>query len=136
MPTVPLPLSIAHLAPGIYVDEVDPGSSEIPAITSETARAALDQLCQQKLARFVFEENRYQTWKRIVQNIQDILATLWIKDTPLGRTAREAFFIRCDMSTTSEALRYGTLICLVGMALVKPSEFVTFRICIRFAPRP
>ncbi|MBK8277232.1 MAG: hypothetical protein IPK92_15800 [Nitrospira sp.] len=60
-----------------------------------------------------------------------------MKDTIRGRSAQEAFFLRCDHTTmTQSEIGNGLLICDVGMAPVNPSEFVVFRILIRFAPRP
>ena len=47
----------------------------------------------------------------------------------LGSSAKEAFFVRCDRSTmTQNDLDNGRLICLVGVAVLKPAEFVIFRI--------
>jgi hypothetical protein len=47
----------------------------------------------------------------------------------LGTTPQQAFFVRCDRSTMSQAdLDNGRLICLVGVAAIKPAEFVIFRI--------
>jgi len=47
----------------------------------------------------------------------------------LGSTPDEAFFVRCDATTmTVEDLANGRLICEVGVAPVRPAEFVIFRI--------
>ena len=47
----------------------------------------------------------------------------------LGSSAKEAFFVRCDRSTmTQYNLDNGQLICLIGVAALKPAEFVIFRI--------
>ena len=47
----------------------------------------------------------------------------------LGSEPKEAFFVRCDRSTmTQNDLDNGRLICLIGVAVVKPAEFVIFRI--------
>ena len=49
--------------------------------------------------------------------------------TLLGATTDEAFFVRCDRSTmTQNDLDNGRLICLIGVAILKPAEFVIFRI--------
>ena len=46
-----------------------------------------------------------------------------------GRKPEEGFFVRCDASTmTQNDLDNGRLICLIGVAAVKPAEFVIFRI--------
>ena len=45
----------------------------------------------------------------------------------LGTTAKDAYFVRCDRSTmTQNDLDIGRLVCLVGVAVVRPAEFVTF----------
>jgi phage tail sheath protein FI len=46
-----------------------------------------------------------------------------------GRTKEEAYFVRCDRTTMTQAdIDNGRLICLIGVAPVKPAEFVIFRI--------
>jgi hypothetical protein len=46
-----------------------------------------------------------------------------------GRKPDEAFFVKCDRSTmTQDDLDQGRLICVVGVAVVRPAEFVIFRI--------
>ncbi|MGH8721971.1 MAG: phage tail sheath family protein, partial [Burkholderiales bacterium] len=53
----------------------------------------------------------------------------WRGGALLGATAELAFFVRCDRSTMSQFdLDNGRLICEVGIALIKPAEFVIFRI--------
>jgi phage tail sheath protein FI len=47
----------------------------------------------------------------------------------MGTTADEAFFVKCDRTTmTQDDIDNGRLICLIGIAPVKPAEFVIFRI--------
>ena len=47
----------------------------------------------------------------------------------LGTSPDEAYFVRCDRSTmTQNDLDNGRLICLIGVAIIKPAEFVIFRI--------
>ena len=46
-----------------------------------------------------------------------------------GATAAEAFFVKCDITTmTQDDIDNGRLICVIGIAPVKPAEFVIFRI--------
>jgi phage tail sheath protein FI len=46
-----------------------------------------------------------------------------------GATPEEAFFVKCDRTTmTQDDIDNGRLICLIGVAPVKPAEFVVFRI--------
>jgi hypothetical protein len=47
----------------------------------------------------------------------------------LGSRPDEAFFVKCDPSTmTQEDIDNGRLVCEVGVATIKPAEFVIFRI--------
>ena len=54
---------------------------------------------------------------------------LWRDGMLLGDTPEEAYFVRCDRTTmTQNDLDNGRLICLVGLAPVKPAEFVIFQV--------
>jgi phage tail sheath protein FI len=47
----------------------------------------------------------------------------------MGSKPADAFFVRCDRSTmTQNDLDNGRMICLVGVALLRPAEFIIFRI--------
>lgn len=127
----------APVAPGIYVDEIDPGGPDMPAVTRELVRASLEQICERELAEFVYEENTPKTRAQLTATLRGHLVMRWAKDQLKGRSAQEALFLRCDHTTTTQTdLDTGFLICEVGMAPVNPSEFVVFRMLIRFAPRP
>lgn len=77
----------------------------------------------------VFEPNGERLWANIRQTITDFLYNEWVSGALLGATTEEAFFVRCDRSTmTQNDLDNGRLVCLIGIALVKPAEFVIFRI--------
>lgn len=77
----------------------------------------------------VFEPNNERLWANIRETIGNFLFSEWQQGALLGETAREAFFVRCDRSTMDQnALDNGRLICLIGVAAVKPAEFVIFRI--------
>lgn len=77
----------------------------------------------------VFEPNGERLWANVRQTIADFLYNEWRNGALLGSSVEEAFFVRCDRSTmTQNDLDNGRLICLVGVALIKPAEFVIFRI--------
>jgi len=77
----------------------------------------------------VFEPNGEPLWANVRQTISDFLYNEWRGGALLGSSTEEAFFVRCDRSTmTQNDLDNGRLICLIGVALVKPAEFVIFRI--------
>lgn len=132
-PTFPMN---ARLAPGIYVDEIDPGPLDMPAVTRELVRVSLAHICERELAWVVSEENTPETRAQLIEILRGHLVMRWAKDAIKGRTAQEAFFLRCDHTTTAQSdFDNGILICEVGMAPVNPSEFMVFRVLIRFAPR-
>jgi hypothetical protein len=77
----------------------------------------------------VFEPNGERLWANVRQTISDFLYNEWRSGALLGTTPEEAYFVRCDRSTmTQNDLDNGRLICLIGVAIIKPAEFVIFRI--------
>jgi phage tail sheath protein FI len=77
----------------------------------------------------VFEPNDEPLWAQIRQSVTGFLTTQWRIGALQGTTAAEAFFVVCDRTTMSQDdIDNGRLICQVGIAPVKPAEFVIFRI--------
>ena len=77
----------------------------------------------------VFEPNDQLLWSAIRRDIRAYLTTVWRSGALFGRTAEEAFYVKCDEETNPKALRdLGYCIIEVGIAPVKPAEFVVFRI--------
>ena len=77
----------------------------------------------------VFENNGPRLWANIRETISGFLYNEWKSGSLLGANPDEAFFVRCDRTTmTQNDLDNGRLICLVGVAVLKPAEFVVFRI--------
>lgn len=77
----------------------------------------------------VFENNGDPLWANIRRTVEDFLFNEWKSGALLGLKPEEAYFVRCDRTTmTQNDLDNGRLICLVGVAVVKPAEFVIFRI--------
>ncbi|WP_213043428.1 hypothetical protein [Nitrospira defluvii] len=109
----------------------------MPAVMRELVRALLEQICECELVGLVYEENSLETRAQLIATLRGHLVMRWAKDFLKGRSVQEALFLRCDHTTTTQTdLDSGFLICEVGMAPVNPSEFVVFRMLIRFAPRP
>jgi phage tail sheath protein FI len=68
-------------------------------------------------------------WMRVRQAISDFLTGVWRSGALQGRTADEAFFVRCGRDTmTQDDIVNGRLICEIGVAPVRPAEFVIIRI--------
>jgi phage tail sheath protein FI len=77
----------------------------------------------------VFDINADPTWRRVVRSVSDFLTGLWRDGVLQGDTKDEAFFVRCDNTTMTQAdIDAGRLICVIGIAPVKPAEFVIFQI--------
>lgn len=77
----------------------------------------------------VFEPNNEQLWARVRQTIKNFLTAVWEDGALMGTSPEEAFFVKCDRSTmTQNDIDNGRLICEIGVAPVKPAEFVIFRI--------
>lgn len=76
----------------------------------------------------VFEPNGEPTWIRLRAAIEAFLYNEWRNGTMLGTKPDDAFFVRCDRSTmTQNDLDNGKLVCLIGVAPLKPAEFIIFR---------
>ncbi|WP_148572917.1 phage tail sheath family protein [Nocardioides caldifontis] len=77
----------------------------------------------------VFEPNDEALWARVRRTITAFLVNEWRKGALFGRTPDEAFYVKCDSETNpSEGIDAGQLVCEVGVAPVKPAEFVVFRL--------
>ena len=77
----------------------------------------------------VFEPNDPRLWARVIDTIRLFLRGQWRLGALFGRTEEEAFFITCDETTMSQDdILNGRLICEIGIAPVRPAEFVIFRI--------
>jgi len=61
--------------------------------------------------------------------VNQFLTGVWRGGALMGTKAEEAFFVKCDRTTmTQDDIDNGRLICVIGIAPVKPAEFVIFRI--------
>jgi hypothetical protein len=77
----------------------------------------------------VFEPNEYKLWTSIRTSVTEFLTRVWRDGALFGRTPQEAFFVKCDEETNPPDVRNaGQVVALVGVAPVKPAEFVVFRI--------
>ena len=77
----------------------------------------------------VFEPNSTELWDRVTRTIETFLSTCWRDGALAGSTPSEAFFVECGPTTmTQDDIDNGRLICQIGIAPVKPAEFVIFRI--------
>ena len=77
----------------------------------------------------VFEPNDLDLWARVRRDVRAFLRVVWSSGALFGATPDEAFFVKCDVETNPHELRdLGQLNIYIGMAPVKPAEFVIFHI--------
>ena len=77
----------------------------------------------------VFENNNQRLWSNVRLTIEDFLYNEWKSNHLMGENPKKAYFVRCDRSTmTQNDIDNGRLICHIGVAPVRPAEFVIFRI--------
>jgi uncharacterized protein len=77
----------------------------------------------------LFEPNGLSLWSAVRHTIEDFLVQQWKSGALVGVKPEEAFFVKCDHTTMTQSdIDSGRLICLVGVAPVRPAEFVIFRI--------
>ena len=77
----------------------------------------------------VFEPNDLNLWQRVKRTINAFLTRTWRDGALFGAIPAEAFYVKCDAETNPpEVIDAGQLVVEVGIAPVKPAEFVIFRI--------
>lgn len=77
----------------------------------------------------VFEPNAEPLWARVRRSIANFLTVVWRNGALEGTSVEEAFFVKCDRETMTQTdIDNGRLICQIGIAPVKPAEFVIIRI--------
>ena len=81
------------------------------------------------LAWVVFEPNDNSLWAKVTRDVNSFLKVVWRNGALFGVTPEQAFYVKCDEELNPREIRdLGQLIIEVGMAPVKPAEFVIFRI--------
>jgi phage tail sheath protein FI len=77
----------------------------------------------------VFEPNDQRLWGRVKRTINAFLIRVWRDGALFGATPDQAFFVKCDAENNPPEVRdAGQLVVDIGIAPVKPAEFVVFRI--------
>ncbi len=77
----------------------------------------------------VFEPNGEALWANVRSTVEDFLFNEWRLGHLLGASPKAAYFVRCDRSTmTQNDIDNGRLVCEIGVAPLRPAEFVVFRI--------
>lgn len=77
----------------------------------------------------VFEPNSPELWAKIRRNVTAFLMTVWRSGALFGNTPEQAFYVKCDEETNPPELRdRGQVVTEIGVAMVKPAEFVIFHL--------
>ncbi|MEU6126961.1 phage tail sheath subtilisin-like domain-containing protein [Streptomyces sp. NPDC047123] len=77
----------------------------------------------------VFEPNDHALWARIRRNVSAFLVNEWRSGALFGQRPEDAFYVKCDEETNPpESVDLGRVVCEIGIAPVKPAEFVVFRL--------
>ncbi|MEU1184495.1 phage tail sheath subtilisin-like domain-containing protein [Streptomyces sp. NPDC005820] len=77
----------------------------------------------------VFEPNDHALWARIRRNVSAFLVNEWRSGALFGAKPEDAYYVKCDEETNPpESVDVGRVVCEIGIAPVKPAEFVIFRL--------
>ena len=77
----------------------------------------------------VFEPNDPALWAKIRRNVSDFLTNVWRSGALFGLTPEQAFYVKCDEETNPPEVReLGQVVTEIGVAIVRPAEFVIFRV--------
>jgi uncharacterized protein len=91
--------------------------------------AFLEHSIDRGLQWAVFERNGDALWYNVHRCVENFLSVQWRSGALIGSTPEQAYWVRCDRSTmTQQDLDSGRVICVVGVALLSPAEFVIIRI--------
>ena len=113
----------------MFVEEIESGQHLTHTLNSDPLKAMLETWCDHELQRVFLEANAPPLWTQLGRHLRGYLGTLWLTGALRGDKPGEAFSVRCDQSTmTPEDIAAGHLICVVGVASVKPAVFGRYRI--------
>ena len=107
----------------------DEGHSEYRYVSTRRYMNYLRESIDEGTQWVVFEPNTPALWQRIARSVTDFLINEWRAGALFGETPKQAFFVKCDADTNPEDVRkLGRVVTEIGVAIVKPAEFVIFRI--------
>lgn len=79
--------------------------------------------------QFVFEPNDANTWTRVKSMIENFLSLQWRAGALMGASTEEAYFVKVGLNETMTELDIweGRMIVEIGMAVVRPAEFIILK---------
>ncbi|MBN1340828.1 MAG: phage tail sheath family protein [Bacteroidales bacterium] len=89
----------------------------------------VEESCKKASEQFVFEPNDKNTWTKVRAMIENFLTLQWRAGALMGAKPEEAFFVRVGLGETMTALDIleGRMIVEIGLAVVRPAEFIILR---------
>ncbi|WP_439598992.1 phage tail sheath family protein [Falsiroseomonas sp.] len=110
----------------------DAAASEFKYVPVRRLALFLERSLLEGLAWTVFEQNDARLWDRIRQAAESFLQSLFRQGAFQGATPREAFFNRCDATTTTpQDIAQGRVNLVLGFAPLRPAEFILLRLALR-----
>ena len=108
---------------------LDGNSSEFKYISVRRFFIMVEESVKKATAAFVFEPNDANTWVKIRAMIENYLTLLWREGALAGAKPEHAFFVKVGLGQTMSAIDIleGRLIVEIGMAAVRPAEFIILR---------
>ncbi len=89
----------------------------------------IEESIEESTRWIVFEPNDRTLWRSIRRDVTAFLTRLWRDGALMGATPQEAFFVQCDEETNPpDVIDAGMVVTRIGIAPVKPAEFILFRI--------
>ena len=108
---------------------VDDASSEWRYLSVRRLFNMIEESIANSTRWIVFEPNDQTLWKSIRRDINAFLTRVWRDGALMGNMPEEAFFVKCDAETNPPEVRdAGRVVTKIGIAVVKPAEFVIFEI--------
>jgi phage tail sheath protein FI len=108
---------------------LDGNSSEWRYVSVRRFFIMVEESTRKATMQFVFEPNDANTWTKIRSMIENYLTLLWREGALAGAKPEQAFFVKCGLGQTMAAqdILDGKLIVEIGMAVVRPAEFIILR---------
>ncbi|MGC9505744.1 phage tail sheath family protein [Baaleninema sp.] len=108
---------------------VEPDDVQWRYISVRRLMSYIEKSIEQGTQWAVFEPNDEDLWARVTRTVRNFLERLWRSGALFGSTPEEAFYVKCDGEiNTAETMMLGRLYIDVGVAPVRPAEFIVFRI--------
>jgi phage tail sheath protein FI len=108
---------------------LDANSAEWRYISVRRLFITIEESAKKATFPFVFEPNDANTWVKVRAMLENYLTLLWRQGALAGAKAEHAFFVKCGLGTTmtSQDILDGKLIVEIGLAAVRPAEFIILR---------